>query len=613
MKSERPVVLVAMPWAMADHPSLQIGILHSLLSAESIRVESKSFFVAFALYAKQRSKIEGRVPLTISDYNALAANHSLAELVFAGPPLTGQGWGDCGALDALVSGGSSAILKELAAEYRRYAPGFLEMCADEVLGMSPSAVGFTTTLSQTVASLALAVRLKERSPSLPIVFGGANCEGEMGEGLLAAFACVDVIVQGEAESIAGAVFSALIDRCQLPDLPGVLTRATALAVACRPERVRVEMDAVPLPTFDEYFARLGPEAAELTVHLPFETARGCWWGAKSHCTFCGLNGTSMSFRSQTADRVLGGLHSLAAKHNVARFAAVDNILDHKYFRNLMPSLAAQGAPYRLFFETKANLSRAQVQLLANAGVTEIQPGIESLSTPTLQLMKKGSNALMNIRLLKWCVEFGILPHWNMIYGFPGEDPAEYFMMASRIRALVHLPPPSLTRLSVERFSPYYNDPSAYGITILGPTQFYGLAYALEEPALSGLAYSFDYRIEGQDNSLAYVAPVKKAVSRWYDDYHSRERRPELTIERIKRGAIIKDNRSLGAERTIVLTRLEAAVFEECDGGTTPDLIHERHGASINKHDIEQLLTAWESSNLVLRDGSVYLGLAVRRS
>jgi radical SAM superfamily enzyme YgiQ (UPF0313 family) len=38
------------------------------------------------------------------------------------------------------------------------------------------------------------------------------------------------------------------------------------------------------------------------VELLFEASRGCWWGAKHHCTFCGLNGLSMTFRSKSADR-----------------------------------------------------------------------------------------------------------------------------------------------------------------------------------------------------------------------------------------------------------------------------------------------------------------------
>jgi hypothetical protein len=53
----------------------------------------------------------------------------------------------------------------------------------------------------------------------------------------------------------------------------------------------------------------------------------------------------------------------------------------------------------------------------------LPPGIESLGTPILALMRKGITGLQNARLLKWCAESGIHVFWSVIYGFPGE-PAE---------------------------------------------------------------------------------------------------------------------------------------------------------------------------------------------
>ena len=47
-----------------------------------------------------------------------------------------------------------------------------------------------------------------------------------------------------------------------------------------------------------------------------------------------------------------------------------------------------------------------MRLLRDAGVTTIQPGIESFSDRVLKLMKKGVTGLQNIQLLKWCKEIG---------------------------------------------------------------------------------------------------------------------------------------------------------------------------------------------------------------
>ena len=43
--------------------------------------------------------------------------------------------------------------------------------------------------------------LKLRRPDLKIVFGGANCDGPMGDAIIRAFDWVDVVVKGEAENV----------------------------------------------------------------------------------------------------------------------------------------------------------------------------------------------------------------------------------------------------------------------------------------------------------------------------------------------------------------------------------------------------------------------------
>ena len=121
--------------------------------------------------------------------------------------------------------------------------------------------------------------------------------------------------------------------------------------------------------------------------------------------------------------------------------AVDNILDMRYFRDVLPRLRDRPLGLTLFYETKANLTKAQVQLLRDAGVLAIQPGVESLSSHVLQLMRKGVTALQNIQLLKWCSQYQVTAAWNLLYGFPGETVEDYEALAGTLDALWHLPPP----------------------------------------------------------------------------------------------------------------------------------------------------------------------------
>ncbi|MCD2506106.1 hypothetical protein LRN57_14440, partial [Staphylococcus aureus] len=87
------------------------------------------------------------------------------------------------------------------------------------------------------------------------------------------------------------------------------------------------------PNFDDYFEQLqaSPLHGYVIPGLLIETSRGCWWGAKHHCTFCGLNGSGMAFRAKSQARVQQEVSQLAARYRLKRFMAVDNILDNKYF------------------------------------------------------------------------------------------------------------------------------------------------------------------------------------------------------------------------------------------------------------------------------------------
>jgi len=147
----------------------------------------------------------------------------------------------------------------------------------------------------------------------------------------------------------------------------------------------------------------------------------------------------------------------------------------------------------LFYETKSNLKKEQVRLLRDAGVTMIQPGIESFSDEVLRLMKKGVSGLQNIQLLKWCKEIGVEPLWNFLLGFPGETPDEYARMAAVMARVCHLPGPTgVTAIRLDRFSPNFIDAAQFGFTRVRPLPFYGFIYDLPEDTRRNLAYYFSY-------------------------------------------------------------------------------------------------------------------------
>ncbi len=82
---------------------------------------------------------------------------------------------------------------------REYAGEFVDLVADELLALGPDVVGFSSAFMQNVPSLAVAARIKQRRPEVTMLFGGGNCDGDMGVALHREFAVVDLVLRGEAD------------------------------------------------------------------------------------------------------------------------------------------------------------------------------------------------------------------------------------------------------------------------------------------------------------------------------------------------------------------------------------------------------------------------------
>lgn len=604
------VTLITMPWHGLDTPSIQLGLLQSLLERAKIHTAVSTLALTFT----EHCRAEG---ITLADYAAVAGEYAtgLGDWIFAVPPFR-EAPGDA-YLDSLRSRGMSEVEIEKVLTMRRVVPGFLERAVDEILATDARVVGFTLTHSQSVPSLVLAQLLKRREPSLSIVFGGANCDGPMGAALHRAFPWIDVVVRGPAERILPELVRDLCQGAPVRPQPGLCYRDGGQSVVVpQGEGADIAMDEIPTPMFDEYFERLAKTglAPELgaNVKLVYESARGCWWGAKSQCTFCGLNGTSMAFRSKSPARVVEELTTLARRYRQLDFQIVDNILDLGYFRDVLPRLRETGYDLNLFYETKANLRRDQVRLLREAGVTSIQPGLESLSTPILRIMRKGVTAFQNVRLLKWCAEDGIRVRWNVIHGFPAEPPQEYARMAQLVPFLGHLEPPSLGPLELERFSPYYERPRDFGLEVLGPRWWYEHVYSVDQATLMDLAYSFEYRhLDGRDPE-GYVAPLRDAVEAWRAAWPSSYR--TLQYRRGPGFLVIHDRRPGLPRADYSLEEREARLYLACEDGATAAETHAALDAAdtadLDIEDVEEFFEELIALGLMYEEGGRYLALAL---
>jgi len=492
---------------------------------------------------------------------------------------------------------------------------FLQKCLDKLRLEEYSIIGFTTTFQQNLASLALSYKIKTIYPDKIIVFGGANCEGSMGFELHRSFPWIDYVCCGEAENSFPELVKALKSGRLVTHIKGIICRDRDRTVSTNPAQPIFDMDQIPIPDYDDYFETLnnGSLTGQLIPTILIENSRGCWWGAKSHCTYCGLNGDTMKFRSKSAFRVLRELRSLKERYKISSFSAVDNIMDIKYFEELLPLLKKETLGISLFYEVKSNLTKKQVRLLSDAGVNAIQPGIESLNTHVLKKMKKGVTALQNIQLLKWCREYGVTVAWNFLYGFPGETPEDYVQMEEFIEALYHLPPPCATgNIRLDRFSPYFDNPESYGITNIKPFFIYYSIYPLSYEQIFNLAYFFQYEYDNSQ-SKTYIENILKKIEKW----KSCNGGELLKYYNNSTELLLLDTRPSLRHSRVVLKGIQRDIYNYCDTKKSfQDIMGFVKSSYKIHHDFEAWLKQFLGQMLewkfMISDNGHYLNLAIEK-
>jgi ribosomal peptide maturation radical SAM protein 1 len=444
----------------------------------------------------------------------------------------------------------SSTLKGLILKSRRGLEQLMEDLITKYELDKADLVGFTSMFMQNVAVFAMAQKIKERNPKVTTIMGGANCESPMGQVIVKNVKQVDYVFSGPALKSLPQFVQHCLDHqeSKCSSIKGVFSKRNYF-FHTGPDAIGEELSIdVPtkleydsfLSTWKENFADTGAKPV-----LLFETSRGCWWGERAHCTFCGLNGTTMAYRAmkpELAIDLISGLFKFSS--TVSRLESVDNILPKNYLQEVLP-LIKPPENMTIFYEVKADLADHDVEVLSKAGVRAIQPGIESLNTSTLKLMKKGTSSFQNLILLKNCLRYGVNPAWNLLIGFPGEKEDVYRKYVEEVPLLVHLPPPTgAYPVRFDRYSPYFMKAEEYKLD-LHPLDYYSLIYPFEESDLENMAYFFgDTNLDAEyaKTTFRWIGPVREQVTRWVEKWQSLDTIPKLFFKEERDGTIILDTR-----------------------------------------------------------------------
>lgn len=594
----KPYALVSMPWFWAYLPSIQLAIVRDLLETCGKQADVFEFYTDL-------TELSG-----LHLYKAVANDSGyLGELLFSQFYFDDHDQQYNSDRDDLRFA-TREIQDDIFTFMTPIIEQFLKDCFNETDWGKYEAICFSLTASQTSASMALAKKIKAAHPKVTIIFGGSSCAGDMGTAIAEMCHEVDIVVHGEAESIVPNLVSALEKSNGLQDIKGISWRQGDEIITNERAPLHKLSKKRGILNFDSYFERIKDNKILNTfgVWVPFESSRGCWYGEKAQCTFCGLN-EIIQYRERGSVGLLDELKHYADKYSVDNFFAVDLIMPRSFYSDFLPEIVESQRDWTIFYEIKSNMKRHEIELLGKSGVTWIQPGIESLDDDVLKIMVKGVSASHNIQTLKFSKQFGVTASWNLLTGFPRETAKSYFDMAKIFPKLHHLDPPvGVGDFEVHRFSPFFEKPEELGITLEGAFPVYKQIYPVSDELLDRLVYRYAYALidppDPQLNESRVV--IQKAIDDWRE---SSSRKAGFVFIRSTDGtAILKDSRpkgesvetKLNADQAILLAYLDEMKVELTylrDFESSHPEIFKKLGGDPG---ISELVAEWDRKSIVLK-------------
>jgi ribosomal peptide maturation radical SAM protein 1 len=286
-------------------------------------------------------------------------------------------------------------------------------------------------------------------------------------------------------------------------------------------------------------------------------------------------------------------------------------MDMNYVKSVFYKLSSRNLTF--FYEVRTNLSRENVKILSEAGVNDVQPGIESLSNHVLKLMRKGTTALKNIQVLKWFKEHGISAGWNFLYGFPGETREDYNSIIETLHSIRFLEPPKgCGTIRLDRFSPYFNNPKKFGLTNVRPTRSYKYIYPFPDEYLRNIAYYFEYDYKTGMDPTGYANEAIKLVKDWQD---KPEKGTLKSISLDDSRLFLNDTRSCATRPYFVLSGIDRQVYDYCDCSRSCRAVLKHLNSISNRsfhlNQVRNYLDALVANRLMVTDGKSYLSLAIR--
>ncbi|MBU4260024.1 MAG: RiPP maturation radical SAM C-methyltransferase [Proteobacteria bacterium] len=513
----KDVILVSMPWSLFSRPSIQIGTLKAYLKLKFPYIN----IAAHHFYLKVAETIGYEL------YHSISESTWLAETIYAAMLSPEK----VKTIEKIFHKEAKnkplcrkLIFKELVSKVRKVTDAFIESINWNKFCLA----GFSVSQCQLTSSLYIIKRLKTKYPDLKIVLGGSTFAGASKD-LFKLIPEIDFVVKGEGELPLSQLVHHLnisIKTDEIPPIKGVISRESIENDNSDMFYQMETLDSLPMPDFDDYFDLLQTFGSKKTFFptILCEISRGCWWRHLQRsknikgCAFCNLNLQWDDYRSKSPSKVVSEVDKLTSKYKTLSVAFTDNALPVKESKEVFTQLKEIKKDFRFFSEIRATTTQENLKIMHEAGMSEVQIGIESLSTRLLKKLNKGTTAIQNLEIMKNCEHLGIVNNSNLILQFPGSDMDDVEETLRNLEFAAPFRPLRQVNFWLGLESPVWEKPQQYGIKAL----YNHPRYADLLP--QNISSSMRFLIQAYRGNLGYQKklwrPVKQRIKAWKMEYES---------------------------------------------------------------------------------------------
>lgn len=586
------LLLISMPFNSVKVIGVQLPILETYAAQQGIAVESRYLYLKYA------------DTLGVYFYDKLAFKPYYSEIFFSALLFPEHFYDRFSEI-------KHTFADFLTDEEIQKIPVILKKVSDQIIQeiqwTNYKLVGFTINYGQLIPSLYMARQIKKSNPEVKIVFGGSRVTGALGVNILT-HSEVDFAISNDGEEALCLLYKNLDQPDYFNCLPGLIYRQGEM-VQFNPSGKQMNLNTLPTCNYDSYFNELHNSSSELqnytllNAYLPIEFSRGCWW---KKCSFCNLNLQHQKYRQKPTEKTVKELIELSNKYLWNKFIFTDNCVPRNALKDFLNKLIESERDFEIFMELRAGVfERKDFPILRKAGVKMIQVGVESFSNSLLEKMKKGTTAIENIAILKYCQENNIYVDYNLITSFPTESEADIEETKEAIGYLRNLQPPFSTNFKLGYQSEVYNHLEAYNIATIEVAQLDRLIYPEElQKKIKGFYYDYTLK-EGKG-----LPGWDEVIDSWRVSFQKTRSKHPLKYWDCGRFINIQNQIDNNDFLYKLSEKYQCEIFRSCGEIREYDEILQLE-LDVSIEEINEFLEYMVEEKLFYKEGNKYLALPIR--